>query len=282
MPTDIWLVDFACHDASCAPPPVGTGGSRPGPSKGHLSPVGSERKNPPVAKVAKIYDLRHSMRETLDGDIGRGVSIVNVDEQWLGDDKGWFVSGSLKIGDDSNAAYFERYFHMDNDGKLVATHEVLQVQDQYQGKGYAQAFNDHLVKWYNETGFDRIEVTAGLEVGPYAWATQGYRLRGVQGGHNRQRWVADRLTRIDQVNGIMTNSDPDLKERVRALRKASEAGEDIQPIHVASLGQDDPKLHWRDPNFGDMWPGKAVLVEKNYHGSDDRSREWDGVYYLGS
>jgi hypothetical protein len=28
-----------------------------------------------------------------------------------------------------------------------------------------------------------------------------------------------------------------------------------------------------------MWPGKDVLIEEHYQNSD-RTREWDGVYYL--
>lgn len=266
--------ELACHDAACAPPPVGTGGSSPGgPARGVLSPRAGERKRQPVSVVSDNYELRkHGLREAFDGKLGdSGLTFDEVDVQFHGD-KGWFIEGRLK-DDVGTVAFFERSIGLKDD-KLVATHETLLINEEHQGKGYAKALNDHLVDWYQKVGVDRIELVAGFDMGPYAWAVQGYRIQG-EGGYNRERWVGDRLTLIERMS-----DDPDLKVTVRTLRKANEAREDIQPIHIASIGQDDPALHWQDPDYGDMWPGKAVLIEKEYHGSDDQSRQWDGVYYL--
>ena len=278
--TDIWVLeDLACHDASCAPPPVGTGGSKPGPGRGQLSPKASERKNPPKAITTNAYELRkHGLRELFDGEIGKGLRFGDdTDVQWVSDEYGWFVTGNLVNGVGDSVAFFERSVGVKG-GKIVATHDTLRVNEGFQGSGYAQAFNDHLMTWYEKVGVDRIELTAGHEVGPYAWARQGYRIQGAENGPgwNRKRWVSDRLDNVEKLS-----EDPDLRAEVRALRNASNRGEDVQPIHVASLGQNDPDLHWNDPDFGDMWPGKRVLVEMNYQ-ETDRRREYDGVYYLGS
>jgi GNAT superfamily N-acetyltransferase len=267
--------ELACYDASCAPPPVGTGGSKPGgPARGVLSPKASERTRVPVPVTTSNYELRkHGLRELFDGPIGGGLEFSDdTDVQWLGDDKGWFIEGSLRKGGE-NVGYFERYIGLKG-GKLVATHETLILEEQYQGKGYAKAFNDHLLAWYQKVGVDRIELRAGFDMGPFVWATQGYRIQGVEGGENRKRWVDNRLKQIEE-----RDDDPELRTAVRALRKANDRGEDIQPIHVASIGQDDPRLHWQDEKYGDMWPGKDVLIEEHYQNSD-RTREWDGVYYL--
>lgn len=264
-------IDLACHDASCAPPPVGTGGSKPG--RGALSPKRNERTNQPVSAVRDIYELRkHGLRETFDGEIRGGLSFgEDTDVRWVSDDYGWFIEGSLVDRNGTSVGYFERAIGL-KDGKLVATHETLRVSEEHQGKGIAQAFNDHLLNWYQKIGVDRIELIAGHEMGPFHWARQGYRIQG-EGGENRKRWVANRLKLIEQ-----DTDDPDVRSQVRALRTASDRGEDVQPIHVASIGQDIPALHWRDKTFGDMWPGKAVLVAEDYQ--EDRSREYDGVYYL--
>lgn len=275
-------IDLACHDPSCAPPPVGTGGSKPGgPARGVLSPKRDGRKNTPTPVTTDNYELRkHGLREAFDGPIGTsGLAFDAADVQWLGDDKGWFMEGSLVDSKGEYVGHFERYVQVKPASSvvpsaIVAKHETLILEEAHQGKGYAQAFNDHLFAWYQKVGVDRIELTAGFDMGPYVWATQGYRIKG-EGGENRKRWVSNRLVLIEQMD-----NDPDLKVQVRALSKASESGEDVQPIHVASIGQDDPKLHWEDEKYGTMWPGKAVLIDEHYHGSDDRSREWDGVYYL--
>lgn len=270
-------IDLACHDPSCAPPPVGTGGSKPGgPARGVLSPKASERKNIPVPATTDNYELRkHGLRELFDGPVGRsGLQFGDVDVQWIGDDKGWFIEGSLTDAGGTHVGHFERYIGVKGN-QIVAKHETLVLEEQYRGRGYAQAFNDHLMAWYQKVGVDRIELTAGLDMGPYVWATQGYRIKGVEGGENRKRWVSDRLKRIEQLD-----DDPDLRAQVRALRKASDAGEDVQPIHVASIGQDDPGLRWEDEKYGTMWPGKRVLIEEFYHNTDDLGRDWDGVYYL--
>lgn len=270
-------IDLACHDPSCAPPPVGTGGSKPGgPARGVLSPKANERVNKPVAVVDSIYELRkHGLRETFDGEIGQGLSFgEDTDVRWISDDVGWFIEGNLVDRNGTSVAFFERYVSLDKKGALVATHETLRIHEDYRGRGYAQAFNDHLLAWYQKVGVDRIELIAGHEMGPFAWARQGYRIQG-EGGENRKRWVSNRLKLIE-----MGTDDPDVKAQVRALRQASDRGEDVQPIHVASIGQDIPSLHWQDDYFGDMWPGKSVLVDEHYQGSDDRSRDYDGVYYL--
>lgn len=281
-------IDLACHDAACAPPPVGTGGSKPGgPSRGALSPKASERTHVPVPVTTSNYELRkHGLRELFDGEVGRsGLSFGDeTDVRWLDDDKGWFIEGSLVDSAGNYVGHFERYIQAHPPttrydgtkvpGTIVAKHETLIIEDEYQGRGYAKALNDHLLAWYQKVGVDRIELTAGFDMGPYVWATQGYRIKG-EGGENRKRWVDDRLKLIEQ-----RDEDPELRAEVRALRKANDRGEDIQPIHIASIGQDDSALHWKDEKYGTMWPGKAVLIDENYHDSYDRSREWDGVYYL--
>lgn len=255
-----------------------------------LSPKASERKNPPKAVVSDAYNLKeHGIRELFDGPLNDEYHFDMEEEvAWLGAGTGWLASGFIANKAGEHVAFFERWYHQDEQGKLVATHETLKVEEPHQGKGIAQAFNNHLMDWYQKVGVDRIELVAGLEVGPYAWARQGYRIQGVEGGENRKRWVSDRLAKVRRhvtdyspVSNASYEARTQLERETVALLNASNKGEDVQPIHVASLGQNIPEMHWQDDTFGDMWPGKAVLVESDRY-MEDRSREYDGVYYLGS
>jgi hypothetical protein len=282
------LMELACHDAACAPPPVGTGGSKPGgPSRGVLSPKASERTRQPVAVVDDIYDLRkHGVRELFDGQINAEYGFDMEEEvAFLGAGTGWLAQGYITNKTGEHVAYFERWLHMDEQGKLVATHETLKVNDDQQGKGIAQMFNDHLMNWYQRVGVDRIELVAGMEVGPYAWARQGYRVRGVEGGENRKRWVADRIDRmVEQArymgasNRVKYEESQAMVRDLVALKNASNRGEDIQPIHVASIGQGNDTWTWED-DHGSTWLGKSVLIDWEYQ-SDDFGRSYDAVYYL--
>ncbi len=67
-----------------------------------------------------------------------------------------------------------------------------------------------------------------------------------------------------------------------ALKNASRRGADIQPIHIASIGEGIPAWSTHD---GKGWLGKDALVDwdADSHGTfgGDNNRSYHAVYYLG-
>lgn len=165
---------------------------------------------------------------------------------------------------------------------LSVNHYTLNMVESAQG-GVGQAFNAATIKQYRDVGVDHITVEAGLDVGGYAWAREGFRLE------NR-----DGYTRHEQLHNVVSEgrfklrdrvySDPDMtyekhqqivkaaETRVDSLMRASKNGEDVQPIHIASVGEDDLRFRVPTGNGGyrETWPGKEMLL----------GTTWNGVYYF--
>jgi hypothetical protein len=55
-------------------------------------------------------------------------------------------------------------------------HELLELDDDYQGFGFARGFNDQAFERYGRAGANRVGIHAGRTVGGYAWPRQGFEL----------------------------------------------------------------------------------------------------------
>lgn len=163
-----------------------------------------------------------------------------------------------------------RELSIDGAGRLVAHHETLYVNPAHQNQGIADRFNAHAIAEYQKLGVDRIDLHAGDTVGGYAWARQGFRI--FEG--DRKKFL---LTQLDRVSSelhkpVVKPYAKKLKADAEVLRKAINAGEDVQPIHIASLGEKYARYEARDDhgNTYKTWPGKSLLIGTN----------WLGAYYF--
>ena len=84
------------------------------------------------------------------------------------------ITGGITTADGRRVGMFARSYSYDADELLVAHHDLLDLDGDVQGQGFAEAFNSHLEAWYRASGVDRIELTANIDVGGYAWARAGY------------------------------------------------------------------------------------------------------------
>jgi hypothetical protein len=292
------LESLACHDKSCAPPPIGVGGSKPGPGKGRLSPTDSGRVKPEAAAdrwgaIIRAHGgqkaFEKMVSEMYTGDLGitdpdgREVR-VELDRVF---DYGLdiAVQGSFVVGTGVKIGRFTRNIGMSDDNDaVVATHGMLSIREKYRGLGIAQKFNDNALKGYDELGVDRIELEAALSTGPYAWARQGYRYDEANSTLSRHEWVGDRIEVMRQsvsnkreAGEISDTQAVAMDRELVDLKNASRRGADVQPIHVASIGEGDPAWSTRD---GTSWIGKDSLMQ--WEGQNaDVNRSWHGVYYLG-
>lgn len=170
------------------------------------------------------------------------------------------------------AAISTRELATDGAGRLVAHHETLYVDPKHQGKGIADRFNAHAVAEYQRLGVDRIDLHAGDTVGGYAWARQGFRI--FEG--DRKKFITAQLDRLDaqmkHPAPVYRPHAKKIKAESAALRKALEAGEDVQPIHLASIGEKYARGTGHDDNGNayQTWPGKNLLI----------GTAWLGNYYF--
>jgi GNAT superfamily N-acetyltransferase len=284
---------FACQDASCAPPPVGTGGSK----ARKLSPTADGR----VVPYRKIRYLDH---ETLD-ELGvghEGLDVVNRARKFI---QSWYetdlpggyrteAKAEMRNGTDGpfvevegriygpsgvRVGSFDRTVTLSEKGKTVVSHDELRLDPEHQGKGLGEALNTHSMQAYEKYGVDRVELWAGYAVGGYAWAVAGF--RAVSGGHDRSH--QETMSRLIEsgaekiyglgARGVFTKDQVDkATSELETLDRALKSGEDVQPIHVASVGRDATvRIKSDDEIEYETWPGKEALLGSN----------WKGVYYLG-
>lgn len=161
-------------------------------------------------------------------------------------------------------------------GKLVVDHSELYIEPRYHGQGIADRYNAHAVEQYQQLGVDHITLHAAATVGGFAWARQGFRydeFGSADGNQARKEFMLRQLDRSEVTFNTRT-LDPHRKRLnadVAALRKAVEAGEDVQPIHIASIGERYAR-HTAKDNGREYttWPGKDLLLKTS----------WYGVYYF--
>ena len=222
----------------------------------------------------------HLARQIFDADLGNGFRATidddGVENNSSGEYAHVYLNGKILRKDGQQVGYFKRVLYTDDEGKLVAEHQELFLDPQYQGRGLADRFNSHTISQYQKYGVDRIELEASAEVGGYAWARQGFRFRGTDQERgdflNRQ---LDRIENSAKNMRVLEDHRKQIRSEVAVLRAAIKAGEDVQPIHIASVGEKyarytDRDLQHEPPRDYETWPGKRVLI----------GNTWNGVYYF--
>lgn len=181
------------------------------------------------------------------------------------DNNGFLVNGKIMQGK-TEVGEFTRYIMQGQDGALFAVHELLDIKGDHQGRGIADRLNAHSVSVYQRMGVDRIQLEAELDVGGYAWARQGFRFDDGGNDHIRQGMLNEVMARAESNRVRANGIDPkqDVADR-DALHRASDAGEDVQPIDIARIGEARARALGED-----TWYGKEILL----------GNSWSGVFYF--
>jgi GNAT superfamily N-acetyltransferase len=197
------------------------------------------------------------------------------------------VTGKIWASDDPDAeeaGIFARGFYRDRDGDLVAIHALLHLENEYRGKGFASAFNGHLVDWYRQQGIVRVEVHANIDVGGYTWATQGFQFEDQESAEDilaRLRFVVSVFT--DRIRAMRHEASTVTADRARTLREQAskfeaqmaEAEDILDRADESRFGDDDYPTSWeisqcgRSHDIGDKhrpWIGKAAMLGSDWHG----------------
>lgn len=264
---------FACHTAECRPPTSGgTGGSSPrtGRGFGGMSADPDNRTKPVKTIGAKELTMdtdaigKRVFNHKMSG--GHYSEINAIDEGY--ENNSFTFSGAIRNAEGHTVGNFVRTMSIKG-GALDVYHDELFMDRSAQNTGLATEFNQKAIEEYRALGVDHVSVSAGDDVGGYAWAREGFRLRD---RNDFPELVENSKTILAQAAYLLPEEHvaKGLKQ-LDALERAHEAGEDVQPIHIASIGEDWP--HTRAANRAgeyDTWPGKEMLL----------GNTWDGVYYF--
>ena len=83
------------------------------------------------------------------------------------------VECTIRTEDGNTAGDMTRSFRRDDEGKLVAEHAHLDVDDEHKGRGIAGSLTQSCIGNYREMGVDRIELLAIFD-GTTVWADFGF------------------------------------------------------------------------------------------------------------
>jgi ribosomal protein S18 acetylase RimI-like enzyme len=157
------------------------------------------------------------------------------------------------------AGEFHRVFSADWDGNLRVSHELLTLRNEYQGAGFAQAFNRQAENYYITHGINTINVHAALDGGGYAWASSGFDWDFGNHTHNVDNIVAninDYVGRTPNIpRGLLTEID---SVSMRMQSSPASNRDYPTPKEIADLGRIDGVSNW---------PGKEIMRGTNWYGA---------------
>jgi len=158
-----------------------------------------------------------------------------------------YISGQIYDRFGKVVGDFQREIH--NDGTLWAEHHYLALAERARGLGFQREFNGRLYGWYRESGLERVELDANIDVGGYAWAALGY-------DFNDQYGAANTLTRL-QFEDILDDEDAASVADVldRAGRHPYGHANYPTALEFSQAGR-TPQHVGKDA----MWPGKRAMM----------------------
>lgn len=153
-------------------------------------------------------------------------------------------------------------------------HDLLVVEDKFQGEGFAREFNARAEQAYREAGFKTISVNADIDVGKYAWSRQGFTFgdpRFDNPDYKTYKIEQYRQAYEDMLErwNIRRPSSAPFKDSAKVSHDLFEGVTDAWDIAALDDGELwDYKTH---STSGKAKLGKALMLN---------GASWDGVKYL--
>ncbi|MFJ8815438.1 phage minor capsid protein [Amycolatopsis thermoflava] len=193
------------------------------------------------------------------------------------------IGAHIRHADGMQAGYVVRGFYRDDD-TLWVDHNFLELEPEYQGQGFATAFNGFLYDWYRESGVEYVEVHADIDVGGYTWARQGFNFADAEAAES----VIDRLEHeLSRMYRAMTDIEAELdglddgprrkqleQLRDRRRREIRVANAIVDRAYTYPFGSDEYPTAYEISQAGrtegaEDWIGKRAML-----GSDWQGRRW--------
>jgi hypothetical protein len=168
---------------------------------------------------------------------------------------------------------FEREIHMLADGRILARHNFLDLNERVQGKGFATAFSRKVESGYKQKGVSAISLEAAL-LGAYVWARQGYIFsdytnydthQPIDSARGARVWWRDRDA-MQEARGLvkkkkMSASQFEMIEKRINSALLNPRVKPITPSFIAEMGRDKP---WDETSGETTWVGKYILANTSF------------------
>lgn len=194
------------------------------------------------------------------------------------------VSGHVEDEDGRSWGSFTRYVQDIAPGQTPHVYNAgMSLSIGVQGRGLAQHMAERAERMYERMGMKQVRVSAGMDGGGYAWATQGFLFDTdpVECAAVARMKGEERLNHV--WRSFLVGRYADDAQRARVYAKIEEAIRTAQSeADLARIGKDDPDMqftadatavryHWASGEGQPIWPGKALM-----NGSS-----WDGIKPIG-
>jgi GNAT superfamily N-acetyltransferase len=234
-----------------------------------------------------LTDLFDADDDTIQAEMERAINgtyaglTATVDRGHSIDDSSFEVGGRIFAPDGTSIGRFLRGFVRRPDGKLVAHHDSMKIDPEYQGTGFASDFNANLIAWYRRSGFDQVDTEANEDVGGYAWPSQGFDFANED---SFEMWAASAAARLkalteppgsellsptqrqfyfDSLAADFPGISPEqLQAQIETFKAMlEEARNGHRPVSAYELSQVG-----RTPGQGkgDMWIGKYLMLGSSF------------------
>lgn len=201
--------------------------------------------------------LTSMWEENLQGEYGKsGVHVEDVEAYFDGDLLN--LRGNFIDREGMLSGHFERSIWPNE-----ASHDLLTIDAEHQGKGIATDFNGRMEDWYAHNGISQVKVHAAMQNGGYTWARAGYDWEKPQAGKFHPDFFTDmRQHMLDTAKVYRAKGDTATADRLQAIQTQFVLG-------VASGDYSKMPHPWELANMkaSDGTPiGKTLLVGTNWHG----------------
>jgi hypothetical protein len=180
------------------------------------------------------------------------------------------IGGRILSGDDE-IGFMQRTFYRDAAGKLVAHHDVVEIDYQrYKFKGFSRALAAQLDPYYDRSGVDRIELRTEQDGGD-VWARRGFTWN-TDPVKLRESLQSVRDAAANLLNWVSDDAQAVLRETVARLDPNHPRLP--EPIELASLATAEEPDLGRQLMYNTRWHGVKYLrgaepsVELSHSGVD--------------
>ncbi len=109
-------------------------------------------------------------------------------------------SGNVYDQNGRSVGEFTRTMYREADGKMYIYHNLFRMAPSAQGDGFGTKFIDESFKLYKDWGLDRVEVTAGLDNGPYMWGLMGFDFKSETDRESKLAYARSYLSVLTKYN----------------------------------------------------------------------------------
>lgn len=137
-----------------------------------------------LPRMKELFAMRHAetvdlLTSSLSGEYGKSgmrVEITGV-ERTTQESEGFeslYVYGTINAPDGEEIGELARTITYDDDGRLKVHNDLLQINEDWRGKGFASNFYGATESWFRRAGVEYIDIMASLEDGAYTWGKSGF------------------------------------------------------------------------------------------------------------